>query len=128
MNTGHDSAPHGGQVEPCLVVAEVGLRSDAVVVAVTGELDAATAAAFERRLAEILDGRPGRRVELDLSALEFCDLTGLRALHALGVADGEAPQQIRIIAAGPSLEVLLELCQIPAVLGYAPPAPPHDAG
>ncbi|MEU4419977.1 STAS domain-containing protein [Actinoplanes sp. NPDC024001] len=128
MSAGHDSESDLDQAEQRLTVAVVGPRSDVVCVAVTGELDVSTAVAFHRRLSEILDGRPDQRLELDLSALAFCDLTGLRALHALGPTNGQPRCQIRIATAGPSLDLLLDLCQTPTILGYTPPPAHRDAG
>ncbi|MEV4640120.1 STAS domain-containing protein [Actinoplanes sp. NPDC049548] len=107
-----------------IVVTEVRRRDGAILVTVTGDLDVETTAMFHRRLGDILDGRDGQRLDLDMSTLGFCDLAGLRALHALGLAG--AP--VRIVAAGPSLNVLLRLCQISVLLDYTPaPAHPDEA-
>lgn len=46
----------------------------------TGELDAATAPLLETALSRALAHHP-HCLELDLSALVFCDVAGLRALH-----------------------------------------------
>lgn len=48
-------------------------------VAARGDLDLVTADAFRHRLLELIDGGC-TRVLLDLSALDFCDSQGLRAL------------------------------------------------
>ncbi|WP_328460963.1 STAS domain-containing protein [Actinoplanes sp. NBC_00393] len=104
-----------------IAVTEIEPRSDAVLIAVTGDLDIGTKATFHRRLSEILDGRDGQRLELDLSALVFCDLTGLRGLHALGRACLQSGRQVRITTAGPCLNELLRLCRTPVLLDYASP-------
>jgi len=59
----------------------VGVGSDAsrVLVRLQGEIDLATAPALERRLNELVrDG--AALVIVDLSAVSFCDVTGLKAL------------------------------------------------
>jgi anti-sigma B factor antagonist len=53
---------------------------EGVLVAVTGELDIATAPAFEATLLEQLAEGP---VRLDLQALSFMDSTGIRILDAI---------------------------------------------
>lgn len=52
-------------------------RTDALVVAVSGELDISTARQLEEELA---DATNGSLLVLDLSGLEFVDSTGLRTL------------------------------------------------
>ena len=72
-------------------------------------------------MSEIFDGSSGHRLELDLSALRLCDLSGLRALHVLDRAGTEARREVRVTAAAPCLDVLLNLCQTSTLLGYSPP-------
>jgi anti-anti-sigma factor len=54
-------------------------EGDAVVVALNGELDLASAPDLERELREAESGHPSR-VVIDLSGLGFMDSTGLQAL------------------------------------------------
>jgi anti-sigma B factor antagonist len=73
------SAPHGGDPFTLQERDEGGVR----VIAVAGELDIATAPQLCARLdASRITRRP--RLLVDLSDVEFCDSTGLRAL--LGAA------------------------------------------
>ncbi|MBO1419175.1 STAS domain-containing protein [Streptomyces sp. FH025] len=51
-------------------------------VAVTGEIDLATAAELEGRVKECLARRP-RRVDLDFARVRFCDCSGVDALERL---------------------------------------------
>lgn len=111
---------HTDEATSRIAVTEVPRRAGSVLVAVTGDLDIGTTDTFDRRLSEILAGRSDHLLELDLSALEFCDLIGLRALCAWGQARAENRQRIRITAAGPALDLLLHFCRIPALLDHVP--------
>ncbi|GAA2691889.1 STAS domain-containing protein [Actinoplanes palleronii] len=90
------------------------LDPDTVVLTVAGDLDHATVPAFDQQVSAALHEQSASVVRLDLAAVQFCDLVGLRALHALG-----AP--VRITAAHPQLDTLLRLCRISVLLGYRPP-------
>ena len=52
---------------------------DRVTIAVRGELDVETAPNLEAAFEKAFASRP-RRIAIDLSALEFCDSSGLRVL------------------------------------------------
>lgn len=56
---------------------------ESVTVAVSGELDIATAPRFSARLGELLRRGCPRELVIDLSGLSFIDATGLRALTEL---------------------------------------------
>lgn len=111
------SGPGVDEIGQRLSVDQVGLYGDAVRVTVTGDLDVTTVAVFHRRLSGILGGRPALCLELDLSGLEFCDLAGLRALETLG----RTANRVRIVAAGPALDLLLTLSRTTTLLGHTPP-------
>ncbi len=64
---------------PGELVVDVRRDAESIVVALTGELDLATAATFERHLREAESSRPTRLI-VDLSALGFMDSTGLQTL------------------------------------------------
>lgn len=64
---------------PGRLLIETSGDADAVVLTLRGELDLTSAPAFEREL-RAAESRPLRLVVIDLSALEFMDSTGLRAL------------------------------------------------
>jgi anti-anti-sigma factor len=97
------------------------LLSGTLTIAVIGELDLGTAAAFHRQICTLLDGRHGGCLDLDLTLLDFCDLAGVRAIHAVAEAAAATQHQTRITAAAPAIDTVLQLCQIPAFLGYTPP-------
>ena len=89
-------------------------------VVVAGELEIGTVPAFQEQIHAILRSVQGEQLNLDLSTLEFCDLAGLRALQALESTAVENAYRLRVTAAAPCLDVILELCQISAMLGYMP--------
>jgi anti-anti-sigma factor len=104
-----------------IAVADDQLPAGTLHIAVIGELDIGTAPAFHRQICALLEGRHGGCLELDLTLLDFCDLTGMRALQAVAEAAAATRHQTRITAAAPALDTVLQLCQIPAFLGYLPP-------
>ncbi len=75
------------------------------VLAVTGEIDLATAPQFEREVSEYI--REGCRLCLDLSGVSFMDSTGLRVL--IGALKGveENDGSLRVVAGdGPVAKLL----------------------
>jgi anti-anti-sigma factor len=93
------------------------LVGGAVLLTVTGDLDIDTTGRFRKHLSALARGRRPSRLDLDLSGVGFCDLIGLRALLELG---GESEFPARIVAPGPNLDLLMELCEIGTLLGYRP--------
>ncbi|MEV6596089.1 STAS domain-containing protein [Actinoplanes sp. NPDC051346] len=98
--------------------------SGTLTITVTGDLERDTATTFRHHLTGILDGHHAGDLDIDLSAVEFCDLAGLRLLYALERAT-DGSHQVRITAASPAVDVLLQLCDTPALLGYTPPPRPY---
>lgn len=84
-----------------------------VLLVVTGDLDIATVATFDRQVRAVLGSHHINRLDFDLSGVEFCDLAGVRALQGLSQNTATA----RIIAAGACLDVLLGLCRLDTLLG-----------
>jgi anti-anti-sigma factor len=74
---------------------------DGVRLGLSGELDLASAARFERALGRSLRARPARMV-LDLSQLSFLDSCGLRALLTAQRACEEADCALTLIAGDPA--------------------------
>jgi anti-sigma B factor antagonist len=73
---------------------EISLAGQIANVALTGELDIATAPALEQKLSEL--PREGvERLMLDLRELAFIDSTGLRVV--LGLADGLTPSTADVV-------------------------------
>ena len=74
---------------------------DGVRLGLSGELDLASAAEFERALGRALSARPAKMV-LDLSDLSFLDSCGLRALLTAQRACEEADCALTLIAGDPA--------------------------
>jgi anti-anti-sigma regulatory factor len=91
-----------------------------LTVMVNGELDFNTAPIFHWRICGLLEGQYGGSLELDLSGLDFCDLAGWRAVHAVAETAAEVWYRTSITAAAPCLDAFLRLCDIPEFLGYTP--------
>ena len=100
-------------------VSVVGNPDASVVVTVRGNLDIDSAAVLTTTLDQILDG-PGPRVVVDLSAVEFCDSTGLSAFvvgHNRATATGGF---VRLAAPQPFLADLLETVGLAGRMGVYP--------
>jgi anti-sigma B factor antagonist len=87
-------------------------RDGRTVVAISGELDLATAPELEEVLLERLDA--GQRVVLDLRDLQFMDSSGLRVLVAAHTraSDGKAGFAIVRPAEGSEVARILEIAGI----------------
>lgn len=72
-----DSSPLSGA--PSEFRVSVSGASDAAVVAVSGELDVASAPALRQELYRVIDQQPSK-VVVDLAEMEFIDSTGLGVL------------------------------------------------
>lgn len=71
-----------------------------VVVEVTGDLDIATAPSLSASLSEmqVWSARPGLLVVLDLSRLDFCDMSGLNAMAAANRRLAQRGAQLALLA------------------------------
>jgi anti-sigma B factor antagonist len=81
------------------------------VISVAGELDIATAARAYSYISEVIDGwHQGQgAVSVDLSALTFCDASGLGVLARLARHAGQAGRQLRLTSARPSLLKIMRI-------------------
>jgi anti-sigma B factor antagonist len=83
---------------------------EAVVVAVSGELDIASAPALERALRAAEQGGEGR-VVIDLSGLEFMDSTGLHVLLAAARHSRDGGPQLALRRGPPPVQRVFELTE-----------------
>ena len=97
------------------------------VVTVTGELDIATAEQAYSYISEIIDGREAP-VSVDLSALTFCDASGLGVLARVARHAREAGRQLRLTSARPSLLKIMRITGLDNVFPeLRPSAPAYSA-
>ena len=83
---------------------------DAVILAISGELDMATAPILERRLRAAEPDPPGELV-VDLSGLEFMDSTGLHVLLAAARRLRDSGRQLTLRPGPRSVQRVFELTQ-----------------
>ncbi len=85
----------------------VAATSDAVVLAVAGELDLGSTKQFKNMIIEQM--APGRVMVLDLDRLRFCDSTGLGALAGLRRRAETIGGDLRLASPQPGVEHVLKM-------------------
>jgi anti-sigma B factor antagonist len=111
----HPGLPSAGAPCPELGI-DVRYDSQDTVVVLTGELDVATAPFLGSRL-DILRQTSRRRLVVDVSALRFCDCSGLGTLvraHRRAVENGG---WVRLCGATGTIEMIIRITQVPSTLG-----------
>jgi anti-sigma B factor antagonist len=74
----------------------------------SGELDIATAEQAYAYISEVIDGRQ-TPVSMDLSALTFCDASGLGVLARIARHARQAGRQLRLVSVRPSLLKIMRI-------------------
>jgi len=99
--------------------------SGAVVVELTGELDIATAPSLSAVLSDLRlrSARPGLLVLLDLSRLDFCDISGLRAMTCAGRRLAERGARLALVAPPRNFMRLLKAAQLSGYFEVLPSLP-----
>jgi anti-sigma B factor antagonist len=87
------------------------------VITVTGELDLASS---ERLRGQVASIEPGASVVLDLTAVGFCDSSGLRALLDADLQTRAGGGKVRLAAPGAALLRLFELTGVDGFLSVFP--------
>ena len=103
------SAMHNGHNTHIDGPLEISVDGDAsrVVIALRGELDLATAPAFEAELTAALER--GGPVEVDLRELEFIDSTGIRILLAANKRVGQNNGAFTLRSGSPQVQRIFEV-------------------
>ncbi|MDA0167255.1 STAS domain-containing protein [Solirubrobacter ginsenosidimutans] len=91
-------------------------RGDTVVLAPSGELDAATVGQLEHAIAAALDKR-SENLTVDLRALSFIDSSGVRALLRLTTQIGHGAR-LRLVPGPPQVQRVFELTGLTAALPF----------
>ncbi|HEY2440466.1 MAG TPA: STAS domain-containing protein [Solirubrobacteraceae bacterium] len=95
-------------IGPCGPVVGVEREPNTIRLKLAGELDLASAPAFEHQLEDLL-GEDIRRVTIDLRDLEFLDSAGLRALLVTHRRLTESGRELRLGPGPPAVQRLFEL-------------------
>jgi anti-sigma B factor antagonist len=109
------------RVDPSDLTVAREMEDGIAVVRASGELDLASAPQLARAISQAAGGRRPR-VLVDLSALEFCDSAGLRAL--LGAArevEARAGRLVVAVEPGGMVARLLEMAGLTEFLRVRPP-------
>ena len=96
---------------------------DRVVVRPVGEVDLATAPAFEERVREAA-AAGFARVVIDLRDVTFLDSSGLRVLLAAHVAGQDGSPPLDVVRARPGVHRVLELTGLDGVFHWVEPRDP----
>jgi anti-sigma B factor antagonist len=85
-------------------------RADVVILSLSGELDIATSALFDRELHAAEAAHPAR-VVIDLAGLELIDSRGLRALVQARARANSGDHQLSLTQAPQAVQRLLEMTE-----------------
>jgi anti-sigma B factor antagonist len=97
----------------------VSRRGDAVVVAVTDELDLLTVPEFSRTLTAVQAAAAGP-VVLDLTGVTFLDSSGINAIVRASRDAEDAPTGLRVVADGPTVLKTIRLAGAHELISLAP--------
>ncbi|MBI5107025.1 MAG: STAS domain-containing protein [Solirubrobacterales bacterium] len=96
---------------------------DRVVVRPVGEVDLATAPAFEQRVSEAA-GAGFASIVIDLRDVTFLDSSGLRVLLAAHVAGQDGSPALEVVRARPEVHRVVELTGLDGVFRWVEPRDP----
>jgi|GEM_PF-492121 len=123
---------HVTALTPLHILAMVGLPPGTARVAVTGEIDLATAPAFRETLLGVLHTHGPAVLDIDLAGVTFLDCTGIGALVAVRNAAVHAGSHVRVCHPQPIVRRILEVTGLLDVLAVEqqrlPAAPQHPPG
>ena len=90
-------------------------HDDHTVVIVSGEIDLYTAPTLQGNLAAVLTGDLPARVVVDMSAVEFCDSTGMNVLLSSLRQARERGGQLELAAPRPAIRKVLQVTGLDSV-------------
>jgi anti-anti-sigma factor len=92
------------------------------VVAVTGELDIATAEQAYAYISDVIDSLPGP-VSVDMSGLTFCDASGIGALVRIARYARQAGRQVMLTSVRPSVLRIMRITGLDRAFPELSPVP-----
>ena len=93
--------PRTGKVRHVELKVSTRFQGDRAIVALAGEIDLYTAPRLQSELAAALAGADPARLVVDMSAVEFCDSTGMNVLLAAHRRASEQGGSLELAAPGP---------------------------
>jgi anti-sigma B factor antagonist len=105
------------------VELETERSADGLRIALSGELDMATAPSVEERLEELDGGDPPSRLVLDLRGLRFIDSTGLSLLMNADSRARKAGRRVTIVSGNGAPRRILETTGLAARLDVVEDSP-----
>lgn len=109
-----------------LQCAPTSASTGTVRVAIAGNIDFVTADQLQTGLLGLLERVSASMLDIDLSAVCFCDCAGLSALMAVYDAANERGCGVRITAAAPGTAWLLSATGVGARFNYPPSSVQHN--
>jgi anti-sigma B factor antagonist len=113
MQHDEDRSPPGGGPAADGFGVRVQRSGDRISLKLSGDLDIASAPAVEARVASFAD--KARSIAVDLSAVEFMDSTGLRALLACHHTCGARDCEFSVVSPSAPVKRLLALANLQGV-------------
>ena len=101
------------------VAATEELETGTPVVSIMGEVDLATASAFEQTLRGVPEDRGGKLV-VDLSGCSFLDTSGLRALLAARERHEPSSQRLALVLSNPNVMRIFQLTKVAGLFEIYP--------
>jgi len=90
-------------------------QGDHIVLALAGEIDLYTAPRLQSELTSALSASKQAQIVVDMSAVEFCDSTGMNVLLAAHRAATERGGELTLAAPRPSVRKILEVTGLQSV-------------
>jgi anti-sigma B factor antagonist len=90
-------------------------QGDHIVVALAGEIDLYTAPRLQSELTSVLSDNKSAQIVVDMSAVEFCDSTGMNVLLAAHRVATERGGDLTLAAPRPPVRKILEVTGLQSV-------------
>src|SRR5215470_2685708 len=90
-------------------------QGDHIVLALAGEIDLYTASRLQAELTAALAGSKSAQIVVDMSAVEFCDSTGMNVLLAAHRLASEKGGNLTLAAPRPPVRKILEVTGLQSV-------------
>jgi anti-anti-sigma factor len=106
-------APNEDPIHGSPLAIEAVTTDTTTVLVVRGELDVATVP----QLQDALAASDGNNVDLDLSALEFIDASGVGMLASAAAQSRQEGKGLRVLRARPFVQRVLAVCELDHLIG-----------